>query len=189
MLDQNWLWVMVIAFFIGVVITVNSSEPDQPRVVDHLDVDRYVGTWYEIASIPTWFQKQCVQGTTATYSSLPNGKIKVVNKCYNKKGQHKKATGRAWIVDKTTNAKLKVSFFNILGFWLFPGDYWVIDLDSDYQYAVVGHPSKKYGWILSRTPQLSDENLNNIKGRLKDQGYDFSRFKMTDQSIHLKQEN
>lgn len=188
MSNGNLFLVMGLVLACGVMLMVGNSETQKPQVASHIDVDRYLGTWYEIASIPTWFQKQCVQGTTATYSSLPNGKIKVVNKCYNEKGQLKKATGRAWVVDKTTNAKLKVSFFNILGFWLFPGDYWILDIGSNYQYAVVGHPSREYGWILSRTPQLSEENLENIREKLKDCGYEFSRFQMTDQSIHLKQD-
>ena len=157
------------------------------QAVDNVDLTRYVGTWYAIASIPTWFERPCVQGTTATYTLLENGKIEVVNRCYDKKGEMRTARGRAWVVDETTNAKLKVSFFSLFGLWLFPGDYWIIDLDFEYRYAVVGHPSRKFGWILSRTPTLDPTILNGIIERLEEQGYDFATFETTDQSVHVSQ--
>jgi apolipoprotein D and lipocalin family protein len=152
------------------------------RVVEHVDLERYLGTWYEIASIPAPFQSFCAGGTTATYTLLPNGKIEVKNACYTASGEQKVAVGRAWVADKKTNARLKVSFVSFLGLWLFAADYWVIDLGPNYEYAVVGHPSRKYGWILSRTPSLSEDVLQGIKARLVAQGYDVSRFKTTDQS-------
>jgi apolipoprotein D and lipocalin family protein len=157
------------------------------RTVEHVDLQRYIGTWYAIASIPTWFEQACVQGTTATYTLLENGQIEVVNRCYDKKGKVRTAKGRAWVVDETTNARLKVSFFSLFGLWLFAGDYWVIDLDPAYQYAVVGHPSRKYGWILSRTPSLDPTILDGIIERLEKQGYDFTTFKTTDQGVHISE--
>ncbi len=152
------------------------------RVVSHVDLGRYVGTWYEIASIPASFQRFCAGGTTATYTALPNGRVEVLNQCYTSTGERKKALGRAWVVDKTTNARLKVSFVSLLGWWLFSADYWIIDLGERYEYAVVGHPSRKYGWILSRTPTLPQDVLAGIHSRLAAQGYDVSRFRMTDQT-------
>ncbi len=152
----------------------------EPSVVDSVDVERYMGKWYEIASIPVWFQKDCAGGTTATYSLRPDGDVKVLNQCYTAQGKLKEAEGRAWVVDKATMAKLKVSFLPF-GLKLFGGDYWIIDLGEDYEYAVVGHPSRGYGWVLSRTPELGQDVLEGIKERLKAQGYDFSDFKMTDQ--------
>ena len=95
------------------------------------------------------------------------------------------AVGRAWIPNPDEPAKLKVSFVRFLGFWLFPGAYWVIDLAEDYSYAVVGHPTYRYGWILSRTPTLPPETLLGITERLEAQGYDFKAFRMIDQSIHV----
>jgi len=92
------------------------------------------------------------------------------------------------VVDDTTNAKLKVSFFSLLGLWLFPGDYWIIDLGPDYQYAVVGHPSRKYGWILSRTPTVDSSTLAGIVNLLEAQGYNFADFVAIDQSIHIPDE-
>jgi len=85
-------------------------------------------------------------------------------------------------VDTKTPAKLKVSFFSLFGFWLFAGHYWIIDLDPEYQYAVIGHPSRNLGWILSRTPKLPEEVLQGIVERLEANGYNFSQFKMTNQT-------
>jgi len=152
------------------------------RVVPSVDVARYLGTWYEIASIPVSFQAFCAGGTTATYTLLPDGKIEVLNQCYTAEGKKKQAIGRAWVADKATNAKLKVSFVSFLGLWLFAADYWIIDLGADYEYAVVGHPNRNYGWILSRTSTLPEQVLVGIKARLAEQGYDVTRFRTTDQS-------
>lgn len=164
---------------------VESAESDtkltEPMVVDDVDLNRYMGRWYEIALIPVWFQKNCAGGTTAEYTLLENGKVGVVNRCCTKDGKVKEAKGSAWVVDEKTPAKLKVSFFSLFGFWLFAGHYWIVDLDSDYRYAVIGHPSRDLGWILSRTPELSEEVLKSISLKLEANGYDFSRFKMTNQ--------
>jgi len=155
-----------------------------PTVVESLDVERYMGLWYAIASIPTSFERQCVAGTTAEYRLLENGKIEVTNTCYNADGVPDVAVGRAWTPNPEEPTKLKVSFVRLLWFWLFPGDYWIVDLDPDYQYAVVGHPSYRFGWILSRTPTLPEETFRCIVERLEAQGYDFEAFRMIDQSIH-----
>lgn len=155
-----------------------------PQVVESLDVERYMGRWFAIASIPTTFERQCIQGTTAEYRLLENGRIEVTNTCYDADGEKDVAVGRAWIPKADEPTKLKVSFVRFLGFWLFPGAYWVIDLDPEYQFAVVGHPSYRYGWILSRTPTLPSETLLGIVERLEAQGYDFKTFRMIDQSIH-----
>ncbi len=162
------------------------ADKKTPTVVDSVDVERYMGRWYAIASIPTSFERDCVAGTTAEYTLLENGQIQVVNTCYDADGKADRATGRAWIPNLKQPTKLKVSFVRFLGFWLFPGDYWIIDLDPDYQYAVVGHPSYKYGWILSRTPILPDATLAEIVARLEEQGYRFEDFRRIDQSIHLE---
>jgi len=152
------------------------------QVVEHVDLSRYLGTWYEVASIPVWFQKECAGGTTATYSLDKDGKISVLNQCCTSEGKNKAAHGKAWVVDKNTNAKLKVSFFSLFGFWLFAGDYWIIDLGPGYEYAVIGHPGRSIGWILSRTPVLPEEVLRGIGERLTQKGYNFSQFKKTNQT-------
>lgn len=145
------------------------------RTVNRVELDRYVGTWYEIASFPQRFQKGCT-ATTATYTLRPDGNIDVLNRCRKDSldGEEKSAHGRARVVDPTTNAKLEVSFFR--PFW---GDYWIIDLADDYSWAVVGHPSRDYLWILSRTPTMPDETYRGILDRLVAQGYDVSRLQRT----------
>jgi len=106
----------------------------------------------------------------------------VVNTCSNADGVVQRAVGRAWAPDPSQPMKLKVSFVSFLGLWLFAGDYWVIVLDPDYRYAVVGHPSYRYGWVLSRTPTLPDETLAELITRIEAQGYSWSDFRLIDQS-------
>jgi apolipoprotein D and lipocalin family protein len=145
------------------------------EVVPHVDLKRYLGTWYEIAAIPQRFQKGCV-GVTAEYSLRKNGDIRVVNTCIQGTldGDVRIARGKARVVDKTTNAKLKVSFF-----WPFWGSYWIIGLDTDYQWAVVGHPSRHYLWVLSRSPQMDEVLYQQILEQIADQGYDLNLIKKT----------
>jgi len=134
-----------------------------------------VGTWYEIASFPQSFQRGCT-ATTATYTIRPDDQIDVLNRCREGSldGKEKSAKGRARVVDRSTNAKLEVSFFR--PFW---GDYWSVDLGSDYEYATVGHPSRDYLWILSRTPTMDGAVYEGILGRLRDQGYEVERLVQT----------
>jgi len=143
-----------------------------------------MGFWYAVASIPTSFERRCVQGTTAEYTLLDNGRIEVVNTCYDQEGTPDVAKGQAWLPDESEPAKLKVSFVRFLGLWWFGGSYWVIDLAEDYSYAVVGHPARKYGWILSRTPILPPDVLEAIYVRLEQQGYRRDQFVSIDQSLH-----
>lgn len=145
------------------------------QTVTKVDLERYMGTWYEIASFPQRFQKGCV-ASMATYSLRKDGKVDVLNQCRNETldGKPRNAKGKAWIVDKQTNAKLKVRFF-----WPFSGDYWIVDLGPDYEYAVVGHPKRTYLWILSRKRQMDPGTYEAILQRLKAQYYDISRLKKT----------
>jgi apolipoprotein D and lipocalin family protein len=147
------------------------------ETVPHVDLDRYMGQWYEIASFPQWFQKGCV-ATTATYSFRKDGAVDVLNQCREKTldGKPKSAKGKAWVVDKKSNAKLKVRFF-----WPFSGDYWIVDIGDDYQYAVVGHPKRSYLWILSRTPQMDPEVYDGILERLRNLRYDLTPLQKTPQ--------
>lgn len=144
-------------------------------VVDEVDLDRYLGTWFEIASYPAWFAKNCT-GVTAEYSLREGGGISVVNRCYKGAldGKLKEARGRAKVVDPETNAKLKVSFFG--PFW---GNYWILELDPEYQWVVVGEPKRKYLWILSRTPSLDQGTLDEILSRLPEKGYSSDRLQWT----------
>jgi apolipoprotein D and lipocalin family protein len=145
------------------------------ETVAHVDLGRYLGTWYEIASFPQSFQRGCT-GTTATYTLRADGQLDVVNRCRlgSLDGKEKVAVGRARLVDPATNAKLEVSFFR--PFW---GPYWIIDLSQDYSYAVVGHPGRDYLWILSRTPTMSEATYQTIVTRLQAQGYETSRLVRT----------
>jgi len=147
--------------------------------VEHVDLRRYLGTWYEIASFPQRFQRGCT-ATTATYALRPDGQIDVRNRCRKGSldGPEKEAHGRARVVDHQSNAKLEVTFF-----WPFWGDYWIVDLGADYEYAVVGHPSRDYLWILSRTPTMDSEVCASIVRRLGDQGYETERLQWTAQPV------
>lgn len=148
-----------------------SKKSYQPlEVVHYVDLNRYLGQWYEIASYPNRFQKNCV-GSRAFYKLREDGKLSVLNECYDVsfEGKLRSARGIAWVVDPTTNAKLKVSFF-----WPFSGDYWIIDLGENYEYAVIGHPKRKYLWILSRTKDMNEDVYNSILQRLKLKNYDVS---------------
>jgi apolipoprotein D and lipocalin family protein len=145
------------------------------RTVDHVDLQRYLGTWHEIAAFPQSFQKGCT-GSTASYTLRDDGEIDVLNRCRKGTldGEEKVAKGRARVVDRATNAKLEVSFFR--PFW---GDYWTVDLGADYEYAVVGHPSRDYLWILSRTPTMDTAVYDGIITRLRAQGYEVERLNRT----------
>jgi apolipoprotein D and lipocalin family protein len=147
------------------------------KTVDHVDVKRYMGTWYEIAKFPQRFQKGLV-GVTATYSPLPNGKVRVINSGYKEdfNGKLKTAKGKAWVVDTATNAKLKVSFF-----WPFSGNYWILELGKDYEYAVIGEESHNYLWILSRTPRMDKAVYNELLKRVQEKGFDISKLETTPQ--------
>jgi apolipoprotein D and lipocalin family protein len=162
-----------------VVLGCAATAKDNPplTVVNSVDLERYLGKWYEIASYPAWFQKGCT-GSTAEYSLLPDGKIQVINRCRKDSldGPLKESKGKAEVVDTVTNAKLKVWFF-----WPFKGNYWIIDLNPDYQWAVVGEPSWKYLWILSRTPTLDEAVYQEISGRLPQKGYDPAKLRRTAQ--------
>jgi len=162
--------------------TENIMNPKELRTVEYVDIHSYVGTWYEIAKIPNRFQRKCSRNTTATYLLRKDGKIDVINRCVTASGDTIKAKGTAKIVDAKSNAKLKVSFVRLFGISLFWGDYWIIGLDKDYSYAIVGTPGRKYGWILSRNPQISPDTLSQIYSILRDQDYDPEDFEMTPQN-------
>jgi apolipoprotein D and lipocalin family protein len=154
---------------------------DQKRpvqTVSSVDLSRYAGTWYEIARYPNRFQKQCTGNVTATYELRDDGNVTVVNSCKTEDGETDTATGKAKIVDSRTNARLKVSFFGP-----FYGDYWIINLGPNYEYAVVGTPDRDYLWILSRTPQIDEALYDVLLQRIAAQGFDTARIVKTPQGI------
>jgi apolipoprotein D and lipocalin family protein len=146
------------------------------NVVEEVDIDRYAGLWYEIASYPQRFQRGCV-ATTATYTRLEGGRIRVENECRDESfdGELRRIEGVAWVAEPDrAPAKLKVQFF-----WPFRADYWIIELDDEYRYAVVGHPSRDYLWILARTPTMDSTTYESLLTRLGEQGYERERLSRT----------
>lgn len=140
-------------------------------VVKQLDIQKYLGSWYEIARYDHSFERGLV-GVKANYSMRSDGKIKVINSGFKNtlKGEYTEATGKAKIPDPRSNpGKLKVSFF-----WIFYGDYFVLELDKNYQWVIVGSSSDKYLWILSRTPQIKDSLYSNLLQKIEKRGYDIS---------------
>jgi apolipoprotein D and lipocalin family protein len=160
-----------------------ATAPERPpvQVVERVDIERYMGRWYEIARFPNSFQdgrgRRCV-GTTATYALRPDGQVAVTNRCLDAADGDKAVTadGSAYAVEGTGNAKLRVSFF-----WPFYGDYWVIGLDPAYRWAVVGAPDRDYLWILSRTPEMRPAEYAEAVGIAAAQGFDVSRLQPTPQ--------
>ena len=138
-----------------------------------VDISRYVGRWYEIANLPNSFQRGC-SCTTAEYSIRPDGNIRVINTCRKENGDIDRIEGKAFVVEGSANAKLKVQFF-----WPFRGDYWILEHDDAYTYAVVGVPSRKYLWILSRSTTMSDDIYRGITDRLRQQGFAVEQLQKT----------
>jgi len=160
---------------IFLIMSATISNSQELKTVLNVDIAKYCGKWYEIASYPTRFQKGC-HCTTAEYTLSDKGYVIVENRCnrdsVNGKISHIK--GKAFVVQNSGNAKLKVQFF-----WPFRAKYWIIDLADDYSYAVVSHPNKKYLWILSRTPKMDNLVYEQILSRLKAKGFDLTILKRT----------
>lgn len=148
---------------------------DKPLpTVQYVDLDKYLGKWYEIAAFPQSFQRGCSH-TFAEYSKNDDGSIKVKNTCI-KEGKIKSVDGKATVTDSKTNAKLSVQFF-----WPFKGKYWIIGLAHDYSYAVVGHPNRKYLWILGRKPKMDSQTYNHLVTLAANKGFDVRKLVKTDQ--------
>ena len=145
------------------------------EVVPHVELERYLGKWYEIAHLPAKFQEGCSE-TTATYALRLDGTVSVLNEC-RRNGTVKTAKGKAKVVDKTSGAKLKVTFL-----WPFYGDYWIIELGSNYEYAVVGTPNRRYLWILSRTSKMDEKLFTQLVNSAKSKGFDVENLIRTSQS-------
>ena len=167
------------ATVVSVLVACATSRQTPMNTVTQVDLTRYAGKWYEIASYPVWFQRRCAGGTTAEYTPKPDGSIAVVNTCYDKNGKLIRVEGSATVVPNSGNAKLKVRFFGP-----FTGDYWIIALDQKaYSWALVGHPSRKYLWVLSRSKDLPSVTYDQIVAEAVVQGYDATLLRRTDQSI------
>jgi apolipoprotein D and lipocalin family protein len=170
---NNYFFTLLILLM--VCPTTIYSQPLQTTA--YVDLKKYAGKWYEIASFPQRFQKGC-HCTTAEYTLSEKGYVIVKNSCRKNSmtGKLKSIRGKAFVVKGSGNAKLKVQFF-----WPIRGKYWIIDLAEDYSYAVVSHPNRKYLWILSRTPVMDDVVYGQILSRLKEKGLDIEKLKKTPQ--------
>ena len=147
----------------------NSAFPQKvPSVVSTVDLNRYKGLWYEIARLPNYFERK-LKCASATYTLREDGRITVVNKgnYLSDPGKSSSVKGVAWIPDKNSPAKLKVQFF-----WPFSGNYWIMYLDKEYQYVLVGDPSLKYLWILAREKKMTEETYNMLLRKAVENGYD-----------------
>jgi apolipoprotein D and lipocalin family protein len=163
------------------LLPMASAAGSQVKSISEFDVSRYMGTWYEIAKLPNWFQRKCVQGTQARYKVLGPAQIEVNNKCTTASGEEIQAIGLARPNGSGLPAQLEVRFAPEWTAWL-PmvwGAYWVLDLDPDYQLAAVGDPSKSYLWILSRTPVVSSERYEAVLKRLNVMGFDITKLEKT----------
>ena len=157
------------------VMTTAALNTQKLQTVRYVDLNKYAGKWYEIASYPQRFQKGC-HCTTAEYTLSDKGYVIVENRCNRGSinGKQSYIKGKAFVEKNSGNAKLKVQFF-----WPFKGKYWIIDLADDYSYAVISHPNKKYLWILSRTSKMDGTIYQQIISRLEEKGFDLSKLQAT----------
>lgn len=162
--------------FVFTLLSCTHLSADVPNVVPYVDLERYAGEWYEIERFDNTFQRNCL-GTRATYT-LKGKRVQVLNECERKDrpGEIQDAKGTAFVVDKESQAKLKVSFVPLLRHWgIFAGEYWILELGADYEYALVGDSKREYLWILSRTPVLDEKTLDYLKMKADEQGFDSSK--------------
>jgi apolipoprotein D and lipocalin family protein len=165
----------------------SAQAPAKLQPAPSVDIKRYAGKWYEIAKYPNRFQKQCVANTTATYTEKKNGRIEVKNECLLKDGKTETAIGEAKIDDKSSNSKLKVRFAPGALSWL-PfvwANYWIIDLDPNYEYAVIGEPKREYFWILSRRSVMDDATYQDILRRAEKMGFDPAKVQRSPQNADV----
>jgi len=166
---------------LALLMVAASLQSDQVRTVDAVDLDRYLGDWFEIARFPNRFQQSCTGDVRATYSRRSDGRIDVVNRCRATDGRIIEAQGVARVVDVRTSAKLKVRFAPaVLSFLPFVwGDYWIVGLADDYSWAVVGSPDRAYLWILARTSTLETDRFDAARAAARANGFDIDRLAMT----------
>ncbi|MFW2176494.1 MULTISPECIES: lipocalin family protein [unclassified Moraxella] len=156
--------------------TAKPTGQGKPQAVASVDLNRYMGKWYEIGRLPMFFQRNCASDVTATYTLKSNGAVEVNNQCIGKDGKSMQSIGEA-TKNGETGSQLKVTFLpkGLRSLPIGKADYWVLDLDQNYQYALVGTPNNKYLWILSRTPTMSEATYQNLLATAKSQGFDVSK--------------
>ena len=161
-----------------------AADSQQPlQTIERLDLQRYLGTWHEIARTPNWFQQKCVGESRAEYSLNPGATLRVVNRCRLGDGSTNEAIGEARRVGAADSAQLLVRFAPAWLSWL-PmvwGDYWVIDLDPDYQLVAVSEPKREYLWVLARQPRVDEQAYQALLQRLQHKGFELSRLQRSPQ--------
>ena len=186
---SRWLMVLALAVLPLTSLKLAAQTPPAPEAlpavttIPSLDIPRYMGTWYEIAKFPNRFQAKCVSNTRARYLSQTDGSVQVLNSCTTADGSTIDALGLAQQVGNATSPKLQVRFASAWLSWL-PmvwGDYWVIDLDPDYQLAAVSDAKREYLWVLSRTPRVNPNTYTALLTRLQAQGFEVNRLETTPQ--------
>jgi apolipoprotein D and lipocalin family protein len=165
----------------------DSDNKTQVQTVSSVDLKKYSGKWYEIARYANKFQRKCAGNTTATYSTKADGSLSISNECVMKDGTIGKATGDAKIVDTATNAKFEMSFAPRFKSFLSSDwdNYWVVDLDQNYQYAAVADPKRENLWILSRTPEMNDALYQNVLRRVERLGFNPGKLTKTPQNLEI----
>jgi apolipoprotein D and lipocalin family protein len=173
----------VVCFASAGTIAVLSQERNAVQTVEQVNLDRYLGDWFEIARFPNRFQEKCAGDVQAGYARGADGRISVINRCRTADGGRTEARGVARVVDARTSAKLKVRFapaaLSFLPFvW---GDYWILGLAADYSWAVVGSPDRKYLWILARAPVMDPQSYESALAAARANGFDLARLIKTTQ--------
>jgi apolipoprotein D and lipocalin family protein len=185
MLSQcNWRTAngLVAAALFGILMAGCSSDTQAPMsTVSNFDVERYLGQWHQVAAIPAWFQSECVANTAADYAMGEDGLIEVVNSCETDDGSRRKAAARARFLKDPSDGRLEVTFVEVASFWVWlaAGDYWIIGLDPEYRWAVVGQPSRELAWILARSRSLEAQTLRDIHHILEREAYDTCELLLT----------
>lgn len=163
----------------ALLLTACGGEPEPLPVVDKVNLERYTGTWHEIARLPQWFQRGCYNAT-AEYSLNDDGTVKVINRCEKVDDEPSRAEGRARVVEGSNNARLKVRFdnwFSRLLPTIAEGNYWIIHLSENYDVVMIGEPKREYLWILAREPELSDARYEKLVARARELGFPVDELK------------
>jgi apolipoprotein D and lipocalin family protein len=180
---KRWAFPLAIALGVGLVNVPAQASDQAVTSVAKVNLPQYAGTWYEIARFPMFFQRNCARDVTATYSLNPDATVKVDNRCVKSNGEQIGSVGQARAVD-ASNSQLKVTFLPSWLRWLpvGEGDYWILKLDLQYQTVLVGSPSRKYLWILSRQPQLDEQTYLSYVDAARKQGFDITQLQRTVQT-------
>lgn len=177
----NWILGWALIGIAGIATASQAQRLPELTTVKDLDLERYQGVWNQVAAIPASFQRDCIANTTAEYSLLSNGWVRVVNSCDRKDQSRKSSEARARVNRKFgETSKLEVTFVHFIDWiWAFSGDYWVTYLNEGYETVIVGDPKRKFGWILSRKTKLSISEYTKMAWELSERDYDPCDFNLS----------